>query len=210
MHLEAGLENPLEANFELSMIKRGVSRQLSTPLVQMLPIDVPILKKLALVYELSRADDICFWAALMVGFYGMLRKSSLLPKFSDSPPEMGLCRSDLINMTADGFVLVVRHSKTNQFGRRTHQLPFIVCDDVSVCPVRAVLKHLVTSKLPPSANLFSYVQDGRSMTLNHSSFVAKMRRRLSVIGLNPGLYSAHSLRRGGGVHHGLCGRSLSG
>jgi hypothetical protein len=196
-HLEAGLENPLEANFELSMIKRGVSRQLGSPPVQMLPIDVPILKKLALVYDLSRADNICFWAALMLGFYGMLRKSSLLLKYSDSPSEMGLCRSDLINMTADSFVLVVRRSKMNQFGRRTHQLPFIVCDDASVCPVRAVLKHLVTSKLSPSANLFSYVQDGKTMMWNHASFVAKLRRGLSAVGLNPGLYSAHSLRRGG-------------
>jgi hypothetical protein len=37
MHLEVGLENPLEANFELSMIKRGVSHQLGSPPVQMLP-----------------------------------------------------------------------------------------------------------------------------------------------------------------------------
>jgi hypothetical protein len=197
MHLEAGLENPLESNFELAMIKRGVSRQLGSPAVQKLPIDVSMLKKLALVYDLSNACDICFWVALLIGFFGMLRKSSLLLKFTNSPPEMGLCRSDLINMTADSFVLVVRRSKTNQFGRRTHQIPFVVCSDSSICPVRAVLVHLTSSKLPPASNLFSFVQGGRATVLCHTAFVAKLRRGLSVLGLNPSLYSADSLRRGG-------------
>jgi hypothetical protein len=114
------------------MIKHGISRPLGSPTVQKLPIDVEMLKKLAHVYDLTDSCDVCFWAALLVGFFSMLRKSSLLLKFTNSLSEMGLCRYDLINMATESFVLEVRHSKTKQFGRRMHQIPFVSCVDSSI------------------------------------------------------------------------------
>jgi hypothetical protein len=197
MHLEAGMENPLVANYELNMIKRGVARQLGTPAVQMLPLEVSMLRKMFSFYDMSESVNLCFGAALLVGFFGMLRKSSLLLKFANSPPESGLCRSDVENLTIDHFVLVVRKSKTNQFGRRVHRVPFVSCTETSLFPVNALLSHLVASKLPSSANLFSYVEVGRTIILNHADFVRKLRLGLSAIGLNPSLFSGHSMRRGG-------------
>jgi hypothetical protein len=193
MHLEAGYDNPLEANFELSMIKRGVERQLGSPPVQKLPIDVEILRRLSGVLDLTETGDICFWAAVLLGFYGMLRKSSLLLKNSRVAADSGLCRYDVVNVTVDSFVLVVRQSKTNQFGRRVHQIPFVSCEDTVVCPVRAILRHLVASKSSGVVNLFAYVRDGRSFVLCHAEFVSKLRKCLAMIGLDPSLYSAHSL-----------------
>ena len=108
-----------------------------------------------------------------------------------------MCRSDVENLTIDNFVLVVRKSKTNQFGHRVHHVPFVSCAESCLCPVNALLGHLVASKLPSSANLFAYVDGGRTIVLNHADFVAKLRLGLSAIGLNPALYSGHSMRRGG-------------
>ena len=46
LHVERGLPNPLQNNWEIGMIKRGISRQLGAPPVQKLPLTVEILIKL--------------------------------------------------------------------------------------------------------------------------------------------------------------------
>jgi hypothetical protein len=44
LHVEAGLINPLEGNFELNMLKRGIRRVKGTPPVQKAPITFEILR----------------------------------------------------------------------------------------------------------------------------------------------------------------------
>ena len=46
LHVNAGLPNPLKDNWEVSMIKRGVTRKLGRPPVQKLPITCDVLLKL--------------------------------------------------------------------------------------------------------------------------------------------------------------------
>jgi hypothetical protein len=107
LHLEAGLANPLTDNFELNMVKRGVARQLGSPPVQKLPLDMGIIHKLFKVYDFSSPHDIAFWAALMVGFFGLLRKSTLLLQAASSKPDSCLIRGDVVNVNGDSFVLIV-------------------------------------------------------------------------------------------------------
>jgi hypothetical protein len=197
LHLESGFPNPLLDNFELRMVKRGVSRQLGSPPVQMRPLDLSILRGLHAKYDFSCAIDVAFWGALLVGVFGLLRKSTLLLKNSRCAFNSGLCRFDLLNVTKDSFVLAVRHSKTIQFGQRTLQLPFVSCSDSRLCPVAAVLKHLTMSVLPRDAPLFAFVNAGRLVVLTHEAFVSKLRAGIAALGLDPLLFSGHSMRRGG-------------
>jgi hypothetical protein len=145
---------------------------------------------------LDRSADLSFWAACLLGFYGLLRKSTLLPK---SKADLGnvILRRDVINLCADSFVLCVRHSKTIQFGQRVLQIPFFFCETKSLCPVRVLLLHLLKSQLPPSARLFSFLVSGHIFELTHSVFVARLRKCLGICGFDPSVYSGHSFRRGG-------------
>ena len=127
MHSEAGLPNPLCDNWDLKMVKRGVSRQLGVPPVQKMPITVDILLKLYMNVDVESAFDLSYWAACLIGFYGLLRKSTLLPKSLHSAISEGLLRSDVINLRSDSFVLMIRKSKMIQFGQRVLQLPFVCC-----------------------------------------------------------------------------------
>jgi hypothetical protein len=197
LHLESGLPNPLDKNFELNLIKRGVARQLGTPAVQKLPINVAILRSLYLHFDMTLGLDSAFWAALILGFFGMLRKSSLLLKNARLDPASGLRRCDVVNLCVDSFVLIVRRTKTIQFGERVLQIPYVSCLDSRICPVRALLRHLTLSRLSPDHSLFAYISGGRSFVLCLSEFVQKLRVGLKKIGLNPAEYSGHSLRRGG-------------
>jgi hypothetical protein len=97
MHLEAGLDNPLKDSFELRMIKRGISRQLGTPALQKLPVTVEMLRRMYPLCAFESSFELAFWAALLIGFFGLIRKSSLLLKNSWVDPETGLCRCDIVN-----------------------------------------------------------------------------------------------------------------
>jgi hypothetical protein len=190
------LENPLKDNFELGLMRRGVARQLGTPVVQKLPLTVPILLKIHDLLDMARPSDLSFWAACLLGFYGLLRKSTLLPK-SASNVENAILRSDIVNLCADSFVLCVRHSKTIQFGQRVLQIPFFYCEIEAMCPVRTLMLLLLSSRLPSSARLFSFMVSDHVFELTHSVFVKKLRNCLSACGYDPTVYSGHSFRRGG-------------
>jgi hypothetical protein len=197
LHCEAGLANPLSDNWDLKMVKKGVSRQLGSPPIQKMPITIEILLKLYATLDLTDPFEISFWAACLVGFYGILRKSTLLPKNSRISPIDGLIRSDLINLQLDSFVLRVRHSKTIQFGQRVLQIPFVRCPNSMICPVSAILTHLANARIDSAAPLFAYAVGGSVRSMVHSEFVVRLRRGLSAVGLDEKSYSGHSLRRGG-------------
>jgi hypothetical protein len=100
-------------------------------------------------------------------------------------------------MCEDSFVLRVRHSKTIQFGQRVLLIPFFFCEMALMCPVRALMVHLISSPLSASIPLFAYIENGRQVNLTHSVFVSRLRACLRRCGYDPMLYSGHSFRRGG-------------
>ena len=78
VHLKAGFENPLEKNWYVSSILKGVQRLKGDASVQKLPITFDILKKIFLLLDLHSSFDRTFWAACLVGFLSFFRKSNLL------------------------------------------------------------------------------------------------------------------------------------
>jgi integrase len=197
LHVQSGYDNPLEGNWELSMVKKGVSRKLGRPPAQKLPITLDILRAMYVILDLSLLSDIAFWAACLVCFNGLFRKSTLLPKSASDSSDCCLARSDVIDVSSDRFSLRVRHSKTNQFGQRELVIPFSACTDSRLCPLRFILLHLTGSKLSDDSCLFNYVQKGRMVCLTHTLFVNKLQKCLKKLGFDSSLYSGHSFRRGG-------------
>lgn len=196
LHSEAGLENPLAKNWELDLIKRGIARQLGSPPSQKLPITVPILKAIRPQLNLELPSDLAFWSACLVAFFGLLRKSSLVPKTKTDKSKC-LLRKDVINMQTDSVVINVRSSKTNQFGLRVHQIPFASCADPDLCPVQTLLMHLTKSSLPGDQPLFSFLSNNAIHVVTHAIFVSQLRDCLKKCGLVGSAYSGHSFRRGG-------------
>ena len=80
LHLESGCLNPLEGNWFLQTVLKGIQRTKGDAINQKLPITQQILAKFATVLNLNKSIDLTFLAACLVAFYGMLRKSSLFPK----------------------------------------------------------------------------------------------------------------------------------
>ena len=108
MHLDAGMANPLEANFAVTNLKRGISRELGVPPEQKLPLTCEILLDLKKLLNFHRGKDISFWCACMLAFFGFLRKSTLLPKNLSNPGNDCVLRSDLKMSSSTQIVLNIR------------------------------------------------------------------------------------------------------
>jgi hypothetical protein len=197
LHLESGYKNPLSDNFELNLLKRGISRQKGVAPRQKQPMSIQILLKIHALLNFDDPADLAFWSVCCIGFFGFLRKSTLLPATAGLPVERILTRGDIHDLDLCSFVLHVHHSKVIQFGQKVHTIPFVSCKVVEVCPVRALLSHFGASPLGAKGPLFSYMCRGREVTLTQAMFVVRLRKFLSSVGLHAKDFSAHSFRRGG-------------
>ena len=83
IHLEMGFSNPLTQDewvqHSLKSVVCGIKRIKGAPVNRKLPITVQILKQMYSLLNRYSSLDMTFWAACLVAFFGMLRKSSLFP-----------------------------------------------------------------------------------------------------------------------------------
>lgn len=201
MHLEAGFENPLD-EFELSLLSRGIKRTLGRPPSQKLPITPEILLSIRNVLNLNSSKDRAFWCACIVGFLGFFRKSTLLPKNKSCLKQSLLIKDVSISNEGDVMNIIVRHTKTIQFGQRVLSLPFYKAQKVELCPVRAMIDMLAGLKglfhHISDQPLFSFVNEvGGLGYLDHCEFVRQLKHCIKLCGLDVQMYSGHSFRRGG-------------
>ena len=197
LHLDAGYENPLLNNFAVQNLKKGIARQLGSPPEQKLPITSQILLNIKHRLDFMAAGDVCFWAALVVGFFGFLRKSTLLPISNPKPGDACIRRCDLDMPDNHTVVLYIKKTKTIQCNERVLIMPYVASPGNPLCPVRAIIDLLTVAPIDPQLPLFSYEDSEGVKSWTHSSFVKKLKDLLKDMGLDPTKYSGHSLRRGG-------------
>jgi hypothetical protein len=196
LHIEAGFENPIAENWELSMIQRGITCMLGKPPKQKLPITTRILTDLHSTLADTPADN-AFWLACLIAFFGFLRKSTLLPHSQDLSAGKYISCGDVVQITLQSFAVRIRFSKTIQFGQRVLELPYVFCTDTRLCPVRALLIHLGKSPLPQSRPLFNFLDKGIEFFFTNSFFMLRLRSGLRATGHPASEISCHSFRRGG-------------
>ena len=201
MHLEAGLQNPLEKNWYVASILKGVRRVKGDTSIQKLPITPVILMQILLILNLQSAFDRTFWATCLVGFFSFFRKSNLLVhSHLEFDPQRSLCAND-VRFTLDGAILTVRWSKVIQFQERVLLIPLPKIANSPLCPSTALLR--LTLENPPCAHpvpLFRYNLAGaNNVPLN------KLQACRGKIGVDSSKYSGHSLRRGGASFALQCG-----
>ncbi len=205
MHCEQGLTNPLE-NWELGVVRRGIQRRLGKPPQQKLAITAQILTEIYKTLDEKEPNAQAFWAACLVGFFGFLRKSTLLPKSTKAEDTQKALRISDVKIEQDTgcATIVIRHTKTIQFGQRRLMLPFAAVPESDLCPVNALITML--AKLNPEASipshqpLFSYTVGTAVHHLDHKAFVKRLKEALKSCGKDPSQYSGHSFRRGGCSH----------
>lgn len=164
----------------------------------MMPMTSEILYAIKLRLNLSLPEDISFWAVCMIGFYGFLRKASMLPKCAKNHGTDCLLKGDAIINSLYLCTLKVRKTKTIQFGERILSIPYCANPGQPLCPVTALFQLFTISAKPDSSPLFSFRGAGNTWSCwTQDSFVTRLRKMLTAIGLDASAYSGHSFRRGG-------------
>ena len=188
IHLEFGLPNPLQDNWTIQSVLKGIKRGKGTTSISKSPVLPSHLLLMHRKLNLNTLNDKLIWAALLCGFFGMLRVSNVCGQYA-------VLRKDL-RLTGQGFVLSIHRSKTIQHGERTHQMVLPFMKGHVLCPVTAILNFMTSASAPINAPLFSFLNQQGSLTCLTP---AKLRSRLKYLcDACPGLdyCSTHSLRKG--------------
>ena len=203
LHLESGLPNPLSDNWYVHSTLKGIDRVLGQPASRRTPIHPSLLMSLKCVLDLSCIEDVMFWAAALVMFYGLLRKSNLFPdSVSSFDPRKHLLRSDFSLAPDSSISVSVRHSKTNQFHQRLFNFKLLPTSHSLSAP-DAIHRAFQLVTLPASAPAFVQSRNGAPMT--GSFFNDKLKSLLKSLGVDSASYSTHSFRRGGACWALQCG-----
>ena len=187
MDASLGRINPVESYY-VQMCLKGAARILRdtpTPKLAFLFEFLPLIREFLGATWLDRRD----WAAIILGFFGLLRKSELL----------AIRWQDVVQVPG-GIKIWIPLSKTDPYGKG--MWVHVSSRTDAFCPRVALLElgmlspaHLTAAERPIFVS--SVAVAGTQAPLSGSAFVKRLKRCIEAIGLDPKLYSGHSLRRGG-------------
>ena len=200
LHKEFGFINPLSDNWALSTVLTGIKRVLGTPPKPRLPISIDLLRGIRSRLNLNSSRHASFWAICLVSFFGLFRKSHLLPVSAHTfNPKQLFTRADF-SLFSSYILINVRWSKTIQLGQRIITIPLVAIPSSPLCPVSAV-KHAfsLSPSCPPEFQAFCWHDSSlfKASVFTYKSFMTCMRQCLTELGIKPDQYGSHSFRRGG-------------
>lgn len=193
-HLLGGKSVEPFKSFDLAITFRGISRTKLHSVKQAAPVTVPLLFAMSALVDRSNAEDVVVWAAILIAFFGMLRKSNLVPDSAGSfDDKKQLCRND-VSFSKEGIVLDIKWSKTLQFAQKILPVPILAVPGSLVCPVKAYrnMCKLVRGSGEQPAFMLPNKQP-----LTYRVFQFRFRQWVHGAGWDAQLFSTHSLRRGG-------------
>ena len=136
LHKEFGFRNPLDDNWLLKSLLTGIKWVQGPPPNQNLPITITMLHQIHSRFNPSSSFDASFWATFLVSFFGLFRKSHLLPMSAKHfDPAKQFTKADF-HFHSWGILLKVCWSRTIQFQCQV-RIPLMKIPDSPSCPVQA-------------------------------------------------------------------------
>jgi len=146
MHAEWGLPNPLEDNYRLTITLRGIRRERGDSTLRKAPITPDMLHA---ILRALNTQNRAAWAAALAMFYGLLRRSNIMPTTArEFDPTRHLRRRDAL-FTPTGVNLTIRWSKTNQYRGPARVIPLPRMTAHPLCPTQAIYNACRTSPEAP-------------------------------------------------------------
>jgi len=181
-HTAKGLQSPSHAEMVKATL-HGIRRTNGTAQRLVKPALLCDVRKM--VTGLDGLKGIRDKALLLIGFAGAFRRSELVS-----------IQVDDIQFVAEGIIIHMRRSKTDQMGKgRNIAIPFV---RGKLSPVQAVKQWLEMSEIA-SGHLFRRIDRNGNITgdgLSPQSVALIVKERAKQIGLDESQYSGHSLRAG--------------
>ena len=137
--LQVLVDQPIEAfrSPDLRLTFRGLARLRQHQPKRAQAITPEMLCRMHKFLDSSNALDLVVWAAILVAFFCMLRKSNYVPESQKSFDKFKqLCRED-IPVGPDCLLVHIKWSKTIQLAERTLHIPILAIPNSPICPVHA-------------------------------------------------------------------------
>ena len=121
----------------------------------------------------------------------MARKSNIVPNsVEDFDPSKQLIRQD-VKVFQDVLVVLIKWSKTNQFGSRLLQVPLVAIPESILCPVMAFKNMIRDTPASVHDPVFDRRTDkGRIKPLLYKHLQEKIKNLINKTGRDPQLYSS--------------------
>lgn len=138
--------------------------------------------------------------ACVLGVFGMLRRSNLVPGSSSLfEGRKHLRRGDVVFVPKlYALRLTLRETKTLQFREREHTIFMTGSRGAPLDPVQLYLDYVAAHPAAPTDPLLMFVgDDGLLQPLTFAGLASGVKELVALLGLDPSKYASHSLRRGG-------------
>ena len=201
--LHRALNEPFpEDDWQVESTLKAIKRELSGAAHQTLPITPDILMKMYLFIDIAKPKGLANWACFLTSFYCLLRKSSAVPtSLAKFDPVKGLSRLKVSFPTSRNICMVLlTHSKTDQFGNRNMIVPMVTNPIQALCPVFHMKALFTRFSLNENHPAFSYQDNNTVKCITYDGFTKELRRLLNAAGYKANSYSGHSFRRGAATY----------
>ena len=180
-------------SIRVKLMWMGLENTITHVTKRAIPISPEILCNIKSTLDMSRTNDVAFWALCITAFNILARKSNLVP-VSTFDPQRQLSRGNLV--FGDNYVDVHVHwTKT----RRAHEDPLVYplyrIPRSRVCPFEAL--KAMFKRIPANADAPCFMwEDGTP--IKYRQFLAKLRGALKDAGYQEyKRFGTHSFRAGG-------------
>lgn len=195
-------------SYKLYLLFRAIRLHTPHQVKQKLPITTVVLLNIFGVLDFHKVSHIVLWAAFLLCFYTLLRKSNLVPRSEKTFDSKEHLTRSQIHVFHDSLLVSVKWSKVLQFRNKVVRIPVLAVPGSPLCPVTAYRLMLSLVPAPPSSPAFVYPTARGLVPLTHFTFVTQLRGLLATCGYNPSNFSGHSFRRGGATFLHQAGFSL--
>ena len=182
---------------EVQLMLKAISNSKRHVSTQKLPLSKQQLTLMCRILDTQHTRGLVLKNILLFGFYAFLRASNLCPEDSNKvDPTRDFLRKD-VHYSSSQLVITVKWAKNMQNSLQQKKVIIPKVADPCIDPVSSFKKMCTLIPATKDQHLFT-LPHGLPLTI--SRFRKCFRLLCLQINIDPDLYSAHSLRRGGASH----------
>ena len=186
--------------FEVTLLVRACYMTMKHIPNRKRPLTPDMIRQLLSVAQSQVSHFPVFKCAVLFAFHGFLRISNITPRSpAEFNPAKHTCRGDVLQADP-GLAVLLKWSKTNQYGQNSQLVPLPKTKDPALCPVTAYseLVHLIPTRYSNQPLLSLPVPPGVPITPVPQSWLAtNLAASLESMGEDSRFFSFHSFRRSG-------------
>lgn len=189
----------------VGVLKRGIHRNSNHVPAQAPPLSPSDIRKVVRFFATAGDNGPVLTAAILLGYFTLLRQSNLLSSPSLASPGHTLRARD-VSVTDTGLTIHVRSSKTLLKSAPPRNIAVPEIPGSHYCPLKAWMKYV--SRTQPSLDGPAFITSD-ALPLRPRALLDTLRLALAAQGHPaPGAITLHSLRRGGAQACASSGSSL--